>query len=1026
MASDGGGAARRGSAPAVKRFELRALRLAPMTSYLKTSWKQSSLIVAAALGVCLAGTSQGALVDDLVGLYQFENNFLDTSASATGNHGVAVNGPGFVDGKIGTAMSLTGVRDYMSLDHTLYPELDFGPTGSGTQTDFSIGMWIRQDDFLSDPAVFSNKDWSTGNNTGINWAVKGNGIFDLNTKGDVGSRRDLDTAANSAPLGVGVWSLVVMSLDRDGSTRLFINGNQTGVIPLSSEGDFNGSLPWNVGQDGTGEYPVEFTGAVDELAIWRRALDAGDVSELWNGGNGLDLSSQVVDKTLRLTVDRVTGGMTILNATGVPQDLKGYQITSQSGALDQTGWTPIAGRLDATGDQSIDADDNWLVATRPGSVGDLSELSLGTGTLAPDTAVSLGSGTWRKYFRETSDVRFQYADAVSDELILGRVEFVGDGFVPYDFGDLDFDRDLDSDDWVQLQTHFGVNLTGLSTAQRYRAADLNDDGRHDLDDILQFQIAFDAAHGAGAFLAMTHGVPEPVSAALALALTGLVWLSRGGRGRRCRTQSVATCVAIGALLLVWPTSRLDAALYFSENFDELTLGASVDETPAANVWTNTPPSNWSIDKSGVPANGTTEWEGWAFTDPSWWSLVAQDQGRSLFTKGRGVIAVADPDEWDDQGPDQGTYNTFLRTPPISIAGASPGSLQLQFDSSWVPEDFQTANLTVSYNGGPQSELFRWTSVGGDPNFKPAANNETVLLPLQNPPGATSLQLEFGMFDAGNDWWWAIDNLSLFSPLTLEIDVQSGAMRILSDPSIELKAYEIASPSGTLNPAAWRTGNLAAQGTGTPLPAASDFNSSGLVDQADLAQWAAAFGVGNGGDTDADGDSDGDDFLRWQRQHGQTSDPASTWLTFLATDTQLVEAYLLGKTVIASNALIGDGYNPAVDARDVTFTYTNAANEKLAGAVRYVNSPGGAAAIPEPAAWYLAAAGMLLAMTDRRGVWGVARRTRFPGTRFPGSLSPFSGDTYARRSAGREAGPRGSLVKCRVPWRSKSVRLWLFL
>ena len=149
----------------------------------------------------------------------------------------------------------------MSLNPVTLTELDFGTTA-----DFSISMWIRQDDFANDPAVLSNKNWANGGNTGVNWAVKGNGIFDLNTKGSTGTRLDLDTAQNSTSLGVGVWSHVLMTIDRDGPTKLYINGVNTGTINLSSPGTFNGSLPWNIGQDGTGNYSVELTGAVDELA----------------------------------------------------------------------------------------------------------------------------------------------------------------------------------------------------------------------------------------------------------------------------------------------------------------------------------------------------------------------------------------------------------------------------------------------------------------------------------------------------------------------------------------------------------------------------------------------------------------------------------------------------------------------------------------------------------------------------------------------------------------------------------------
>jgi uncharacterized delta-60 repeat protein len=49
-----------------------------------------------------------------------------------------------------------------------------------------------------------------------------------------------------------------------------------------------------------------------------------------------------------------------------------------------------------------------------------------------------------------------------------------------------------------------------------------------------------------------------------------------------------------------------------------------------------------------------------------------------------------------------------------------------------------------------------------------------------------------------------------------------------------------------------------------LRLAGDFDGSGVVDEADLTAWQAAFGVSEGGDADGDDDSDGADFLAWQR------------------------------------------------------------------------------------------------------------------------------------------------------------------
>jgi len=202
---------------------------------------------------------------------------------------------------------------------------------------------------------------------------------------------------------------------------------------------------------------------------------------------------------------------------------------------------------------------------------------------------------------------------------------------------------------------------------------------------------------------------------------------------------------------------------FMEDFEGLPLGPNKDEvTPGVAVWTKTAPEGWTIDDSGVPfkgdpANGVDEWEGWTFASKDWWALAAENQRRAEFTLAVGTVAVADSDEYDDKGNPAGMYSTFMSTPAINVAGMEAGTLELIFDSSWRPEDNQTATITASYDGGAAIEVMRWESSPGSA-YHDHRPNETVAVPLRNPTGAKSLVLTFGYSNAHNNWWWAIDNL----------------------------------------------------------------------------------------------------------------------------------------------------------------------------------------------------------------------------------------------------------------------------
>jgi len=248
--------------------------------------------------------------------------------------------------------------------------------------------------------------------------------------------------------------------------------------------------------------------------------------------------------------------------------------------------------------------------------------------------------------------------------------------------------------------------------------------------------------------------------------------------------STAT-LALTAIL----TLTLGANLAYSqtvlleENFDNLALGSSLQEGVAQdNVWTNQPPDDWSI-VNDLP-DGMPEWNGWAFADGAWWTETAGDQERSKFTQGDGkgsqIVAIADPDEWDDLGSpgDVGTFDSWLSTPAINIAGAAADSLTLTYDSSWRPEDTQTAELTVSFDGDDPIVIIRMESVGTNTLYTEPENNveetfadleqvnETVEINIDNPASAKTVVITWAMIIATNDWWWAIDNISLATTSSL--------------------------------------------------------------------------------------------------------------------------------------------------------------------------------------------------------------------------------------------------------------------
>lgn len=222
--------------------------------------------------------------------------------------------------------------------------------------------------------------------------------------------------------------------------------------------------------------------------------------------------------------------------------------------------------------------------------------------------------------------------------------------------------------------------------------------------------------------------------------------------------------------------------------------------------------NAGVPGQGIADYGVDEWQGWNFANKDFWSEAAGDQDRSLFTNAIGTIAVVDPDEYFDLSPADGStggpsnpasggfYNSGLSTPSISTPAGS--IYQLSFDSSWRPESLddghpnndgtlvdgdgnaipdldndpttsfvdlnnQAVEVVAVFDNGVRQTRTAWDSIGpanpGDPipaGFKTDTPNERIDLNFGVPAGATSVTFEFNIANAGNDWWWAIDNLEV--------------------------------------------------------------------------------------------------------------------------------------------------------------------------------------------------------------------------------------------------------------------------
>src|SRR4029453_1873992 len=180
-------------------------------------------------------------------------------ASGFGNHGTMVNGAGWTAGTSGSAASLDGANDYVSISSST--------SLNSPRTGMTIAMWIRQRAVVPQYGILAGRRWGPG------W----DDLWVLFTNNDDGQDRYCFGVRASTPVFVtGPSSLgdlntwVHIAGTYDGSRiRIYRNGTEiasaalTGTIPVESSPLFLGA--GNNGNTGIGEY---LNSAMDDVRLY--------------------------------------------------------------------------------------------------------------------------------------------------------------------------------------------------------------------------------------------------------------------------------------------------------------------------------------------------------------------------------------------------------------------------------------------------------------------------------------------------------------------------------------------------------------------------------------------------------------------------------------------------------------------------------------------------------------------------------------------------------------------------------------
>ncbi len=207
-----------------------------------------------------------------------------------------------------------------------------------------------------------------------------------------------------------------------------------------------------------------------------------------------------------------------------------------------------------------------------------------------------------------------------------------------------------------------------------------------------------------------------------------------------------------------------------DDFENVTLVPF--DTPFVGVgdgtdWTNSIP-NWTIDNSEMGRLcEELAFNGWTAMDvDSWIAEQGPQIGRTALGAGTNNTAlIADPDAWDDYplagGTGSGIYNSYIsRTYDISTADLN--SLAISFDYEFAVENNQQGLVQVSFDGGANYTTLLNVGAGSHPNDTVLRGPITYVAGVDFTPVGNSMILRIGCVNAGNNWWFAVDNVDVVS------------------------------------------------------------------------------------------------------------------------------------------------------------------------------------------------------------------------------------------------------------------------
>jgi hypothetical protein len=228
-------------------------------------WKKLALLISVLSVLCLTSSAWAGTL----GHWKFDEGSGTTAKDSSGknNNGRLVGAPQWVDGKLGKALSLDGVDDYVEVPHnaSLIPT-----TGKAT-----VSLWIN-----------AKRHTGPGGSQWQGILAKGGSprLYNLYTEASqslhfsTGPSGAYNGSLSTGKVPLNEWVHVTVVVD--GRHIYYLNGEPAGEAGAGATVPTGGTASLTIGQTGESNF---FLGMIDDVRLYDRALTAQQVKALFGG-----------------------------------------------------------------------------------------------------------------------------------------------------------------------------------------------------------------------------------------------------------------------------------------------------------------------------------------------------------------------------------------------------------------------------------------------------------------------------------------------------------------------------------------------------------------------------------------------------------------------------------------------------------------------------------------------------------------------------------------------------------------------